>query len=151
MGDIIWRADDFGHAVINDIPHIRVSAPKESVFMGFLIVPQFHYPVGYCIQRLVPGNGNKSRVFISTLSRVGSFHRCFDSVRVVDLLETQMRPRAAGLPVYLGIRVAADLDGPAVHDIRLFGTPRGAPLTGSRLPFAPYFIVTAAGVSESPQ
>ncbi len=123
VGDIVRRSYDLGHAIIKNIPHVTVTSPHEHVFVGLVVIPEFHDLVGDGIQGLVPGNGDKPWIFVPALLRVGSLHGGFDAVRIVDLLQAKVGAHTAVRDVYLGIWVSPDFDCPAVDHIYLFRAP----------------------------
>ena len=137
VGDVVGRADDLGHGIIDDVAHVGVTAAQEQVLVGFVVLAQLHDLVGDGVQRFVPGDRHELGVLGAAFLGVGALHGGLDPVRVVDLLQRQMGPGAARPSIDLGALVAVDLYRPAVDDVDLLGAPGGAPLAGRRVSTGP--------------
>ena len=125
---------DFDGAPLFDIA--ALADPAQTLLHQDTVVLVEAHHIGDGAQGLVPGNGYELGVLVAPLLGIGAFHRGFNAVRVIYLLQRQVRSRTARRAIHLRIRISPHLDRSSVNDENLLGAPGRASLTGGGFPLS---------------
>ena len=151
VGDVVGRAEDLRHGIVQEIVQVGVSPAEEDEFVRLVVPPQLQHLVGDRTHRLVPRDGNEARVLGPPFLGVGPLHGHLDPVRVVHLLQNEVPSGAHMTVVRFGALIPPDLHRSPVLDEDLDRTPgraalarRGHPLSGRR-GAGPDLVIGAVG------
>jgi hypothetical protein len=130
MGDVVRRADDLRHGIVDDVAHVGVTAAQQHVLVRLTVRAKLEDPVRDGVECLVPADRNELRVHAPSLFGIRALQRYLDPVRVVDHLQPEMAAGAADAVVLLRPGVAPNFDRAPILHKDLDRAPGRAPLTG---------------------
>lgn len=91
MSEVVRRSEHFGKHFIEKICQPGRTALRKHELMGLIRGAQLHQLIGDGVERLIPADGNETRILTTALLGVGSLEGNLNPVGVVHLLQGKMR------------------------------------------------------------
>ena len=136
VAKVVRRAHEGGQEMGQNIARLGCAPLHEDDLVRLVVVVELEPLGGDSIERLVPGDGNETRVDATPFLGVRALHRDLDAVGVVELVDGE-RGLGAHLPVRRrAVGVALHADDAAVLRPHLDRAKARATLTARRSPLA---------------